>query len=82
MNLAEQFEKYHLYRRLVVLYAGLLALYVTVWAFRYAFAALEVNEANLTTAAIIATILIPTKGVFCFVTKLYWNTRDAANTNS
>lgn len=70
--LSEHFEKYQLYRRLIVAYAGILVLYVTIESFKYAHAALGVGEANINTAAIIAAIQIPITWFTGFVSKLYW----------
>lgn len=70
--LFEHLEKYQLYRRLIVAYAGVLVLYATIESFRYANAALSVGDANINTAAIIAAIQIPITWFTGFVSKLYW----------
>lgn len=75
INLFDQFEKYQLYRRLIVAYFCVLVFYATAETIKYAFAALEVNQASLTTAAVITAVQAPIMAVKYFVCKLYWSGR-------
>lgn len=67
----DQFEKYQLYRRLIVLFMIFLITYTTIKSFGYANIAL--GQSGIETAAIIAAIQVPVTALMGFVSKLYWS---------
>lgn len=69
----DQFEKYHLFRRIVVFFACALTLYTTAKSFEYAFYS-QLSGADV--AMVIAAIQVPVAGIMSFVSKLYWSSRD------
>lgn len=71
--LFEQFEKYRLYRRIIVFFACALTLYTTIKSFEYAFFS-QLSGTDI--AMVIAAIQVPVAGIMSFVSKLYWESRN------
>ena len=69
----EQFEKYRLYRRIIVFFACALTLYTTIKSFEYAFYS-QLSGSGV--AMVIAAIQVTVTAIMSFVSKLYWSSRD------
>lgn len=75
INLAEQLDKYQLFRRLIVVFGCGLVLYVTVRSFDLMAMAIVEHTPLLELAGVLASSHVPSLTAFAFISKLYWSKR-------
>lgn len=78
VNIQEQFERYQLFRRILLFYACCLILYATIKSFEYASVS---TLPGMELAAVIAAIQVPIVWLTGFLSKLYWGSRNVNGTN-
>lgn len=74
-----QFEKYHLFRRLVIVYLLILYSYVTIESFNVAYHCIDKSVSASDIAIIIASLTALMTLLISSAFKMYSNSRDAKN---